>query len=146
MQNQNLLFWKQEAFLNDNVQRKKRKGCPWSSAVQKRSQILFWQPWNPSPFFTGLWRAAPTVCPYVNRAALLWRGVNKRNTYSTREIHIPGLQIFQLPWKMATFLGCKGKWFLRRVWILVFSVRHWLMFIFYTGFVSTRYNERALRS
>lgn len=82
LQKQNLLFWDQDAFLNDNVQRKKRKGYPWSSAVQKRSQISLWQPWNPSPFFSGLWSTAPTVFPYVNHAALLWREVSKRNTYS----------------------------------------------------------------
>lgn len=48
----------------------------------KRPQISFWQPWNPSPLFTGLWSTAPTVFPYVNHAAFLWREVNKRNTHS----------------------------------------------------------------
>lgn len=96
LQNQNLLFWNQDAFLNDSVQRKKRKGYPWTA--QKRSQVSFWQPWNPTLFFTGLWRTTSTVFPYVNHIALLWRKVNRRNTFSWASNISTALEDYTIYW------------------------------------------------
>lgn len=38
LQKQDLLFSDQDAFLNDNVQEEKKKGYPWSSAIQTDPQ------------------------------------------------------------------------------------------------------------
>lgn len=129
LQNQILLFWDQDAFLNDSVQRRKRKACTGSSAIQKRSQISSWQPWNPSPFFTGLCRTAPTVFPYVNHAAPLWREVNKRNTYSWPSNLSAALKDGTTFWlhRKVIFEEDMNSWFLHK-WLANIYFLYWFCF------------------